>query len=382
MILLSDFSSFLEIVAGIYTSMCLNDVLKGIWDTKYYANLKSTLEQFKIAEHEKVINQIIENNKKVADQIKHFMQRRASLMLVIDIILLMLCGLETRFSEDGSYSQYLQYVQFYMVVISVLAFVSLLFNRYLFTSNRKAAVATIVILLVSLLLLVLNIGFDFFWLSDSYLYSIIFILSAPILWQLFSCWAYSNAYVGYIKKKVGKVRSQYEAVKRGIEHKDTSLVPQEYKQLFTERNIVQSGATLSQCLSDYLDILEERLEEDSKPSSAIKIFLSWFKFKLTIFIDYILILLQKKEKIKREQVNIDTDYKKIVKNIDPAKLDYSKQLSEYREEKKEYRKMHKGFPPSMKIFCEKHKYNYEEMISWVRYINKNNKIAKGKDENI
>lgn len=373
MILLSDFSSFLEIVAGIYTSMCLNDVLKGIWNTKYYSNLTSALEQFKIKEHEGVINKIIDNNKKVAEGIKWFMQRRAALMLTIDIILLLLCGFESRFASEGdNATPHLKYVQFYMLVLSTLSFISLLFNKFLFSSNRKTAAIIIIILLISSILLFLNIHFDIIWFTGYFVYAILAFLSAPILWQLFACWAYSNAYSGYIKKKVGKVRSQYDAVKRGIRSKDISLVPQEYMQLFTKKNLDQSGASLNQCLGDYLDILEERLIADSKPSSAVTIFISWIKYKASLLIDFFLILFRKKEKLKKQQIVAETAKKKEVKMIDARKLDYSRQLSEYQNEKRLFKKEHTGEPPTMKVFCERHGYNYEEMIVWVRFINKSN----------
>lgn len=56
------FSSFLEIITGVYISMCMDDVLKGIWSPKYYNDLKSALKEYYLQDHEEFIDRIVNTN--------------------------------------------------------------------------------------------------------------------------------------------------------------------------------------------------------------------------------------------------------------------------------------------------------------------------------
>lgn len=134
MYLLSHFSSFIEVLTGIYISMCMDDVLKGIWSPKYYEDLESALKEYYLKDHDELISRIVTTNKAKADSIKKYMKNRASFFFVSCIILLLFSGYECVFvsAVDTSYQMIMFFLALWMVLLLCL-------NKVFFSSRPYTA---------------------------------------------------------------------------------------------------------------------------------------------------------------------------------------------------------------------------------------------------
>ena len=99
MILLSHFSSLLEVVTAIYISMCMDDVLRGVCSPKYYEDLAKALKDYYIEGHDELVNRIVETNREKADSISMYMKNRAAFLAVITMLFILLLGYESAYHE-------------------------------------------------------------------------------------------------------------------------------------------------------------------------------------------------------------------------------------------------------------------------------------------
>lgn len=275
MMLLSHFSSFLEIITAVYISMCMDDVLKGIWSPKYYEDLKTALKEYYLQDHDEFIDRIVNTNKQKADSIKRYMKNRAAFFFAICLILLLLSGYEVTKSESNSfYHMSVFYTGFWAVVL-------LLFNKYLFSIKQYTAVAILLLVILSSVSYHLNMMYIQWNVPNKVVVTFVLaLLILPVLWQTFMCWMFSSAYKGYIRNILAEGKKNYEQAEKGLAEHDPLIIPERYKDIYTNSSIQCSDAEQAKgrCLDQYLEIMEEEIAEASNPKSVFKIFTSWVWF--------------------------------------------------------------------------------------------------------
>lgn len=293
--MLNDFSTYLEILAVIYTSMCMDDILKNVWSPDYYNDLESALNDYKIDGHEALITRIVNTNKEKAKSIKRFMQKRAALFLLIIILLILLSSYECVFHSDTSKSLYVDTIHFTMFSLIVTTFSSLFGNKYFYTSNQSTAVSIFVILLITAIIVCLN---NFYWrLSIDGVWFISFLLillTMPIVWQLFVCWMFSSAYKGYIANKLASEKVKYDRVIKGINEHNPEIIPQSYKTILTEMSIrlENKDEAIKTAIDTYVEEMENKVTKASDPRSVFKIFFSWIVYHIVDIWDSLLKLMK------------------------------------------------------------------------------------------
>ena len=296
--MLNDFSTYLEILAVIYTSMCMDDILKNVWSPDYYNDLQIALNEFKIEGHEALISRIVKTNKEKADSIKKFMQKRAALFLLVIILLVLLAAYESFFMPDiknTSVPPVVADIHVVMMALVVTTFLSLFGNRYLYTSNQSTAITIFGILIFTTLLVWLNskylgLVFDGVW----FVTFIMVLLTIPIIWQLFVCWMFSSAYKGYIANKLNIEKTKYDRVIKGINEHNPDIIPQSYKSILTEMSIrlEDKNEAIKTAIDTYVEEMERNVTKASDPRSVFKIFFSWILYHITDIIDGLLKLLR------------------------------------------------------------------------------------------
>lgn len=277
MVLLSHFSSFLEIVTGIYISMCMDDVLKGIWSPKYYDDLKKALTDYYLNDHDDLINRIVETNEEKAKSIKSYMKHRAAYFFITCIVLLFLSGFEESVTDVNS-------LQMSMMFLSLWSLVLIAFNKYFFSSNPHTAAAVALSLILTALSYLINNQWLHWLVPDIIIVPLVLtVLISPILWQAFVCWMFSSSYKGYIRTKLARGKECYELAEKGLNEHKPEIIPKKYIEIYNEESIRSDNAedAKKRCLDYYLEQMEDEITEASNPHSVFKIFLSWIFFHVS-----------------------------------------------------------------------------------------------------
>lgn len=278
MILLSHFSSFIEIIAAVYISMCLDNILKGFWTTKYYEDLEGALRYYYLENHDNFINRIVDANKTKASSISAYMKNRAIYFFILCMILLYLSGFENSIGTD-----LIPVIQMPMLILVLWSFVLLLFNRFFFASKARTAVGTILVVFFSAISSLINYYWFGFSISGIYIIHLVLaFLVAPVLWQAFVCWTYSGPYRDYITYKLAKGKMIYEKTEKGITEHNPQLLPKRFKEMYLNKSISSTNAEDAKkaCLDDYLEHMEEAISKASDSRYAFKIFFLWVYYSL------------------------------------------------------------------------------------------------------
>ena len=292
-LLLSHFSSFLEVITGVYISMCMDNILKGVWSPKYYDDLKSALTEYYLKDHDDFIDRIVGTNTQKAESINHFMKNRAVFFFVICLILLLLSGFENTNSLVGNS------FQMSLFFVATWTLILLFLNRYFFSTIQHTALAIILLVILSFISYNLNIRYANWIVSnDIVVIFVLVVLIAPILWQTFVCWMFSSAYRGYIRSKLEEGKLNYEKAEKGLAEHNPEIIPNRYKDIYTNLSIKSENAeeAKGKCLDQYLELMESEIAEASDPKSAFKIFVSWISFHLRFFLKNIAISLKFKKR--------------------------------------------------------------------------------------
>ncbi len=282
MILLSHFSSFIEIIAAVYISMCIDDVLKGFWTTKYYKDLEDVLKKYYLENHDNFINRIVESNKKKAESIAMYMKNRAIFFFILCMIILYLSGF-----EESKIQDVLPLVQETMLITVVFSFILMFFNRFFFASKARTAVGIILVVLLSTLTSLANYYWFGIYIPSAYVVHVVLLfLISPVLWQAFVCWTYSGPYRDYITYKLAKGKINYEQTEKGITEHNPKLLPKRFRELYLNKSIESSNAEEAKraCLDDYLEQMEEAISKASDSRYAFKIFTLWVYYCLRGFV--------------------------------------------------------------------------------------------------
>lgn len=275
--ILSNFSSFLEVITGVYISMGMDDVLKGIWSPKYYDELESVLKENYLDGHDEFIERIVKTNTEKAESIKNYMKNRAIFLFATCLILLLLCGYESIYDSTGTeFGISMFFLVFWVAVL-------LLFNRFFFSTKQRTAFAIGLLMFLSAITYQINQMYIHWEISSTVLVvSVLVTLILPVLWQTFMCWMFSSAYKGYIRHKLVVGKKNYELAKRGLDEHNPDIIPKRYKDIYTKVSIQSENAEQAKnnCLDHYLELMENEIAQASDPKSVFKIFGSWLLFQM------------------------------------------------------------------------------------------------------
>ena len=299
--LLSHFSSFLEVITGVYVSMCMDDVLKGLWSPKYYEDLGSALKGNYIEGHDEFVQRIVETNKNKAESIKNYMKNRAVFFFSVCLIILLLCGYENYYCSSVTCG-----INDAFFLLACWTAILLLFNKCLFSTKQRTTFAIFLLVTLFVSTYYLYKKYTEWHVSDDMvLYVVLPVLILPVLWQAFLCWMFSSVYKGYIRDKLEKGKYSYELARKGLEEHKPEIIPERYKEFYTSLSIQSNNAEKAKrvCLDMYQEWVESEIAKASNPSSVLNIFLSWVLFHLYLMKESIAILMhiKKRKTITQQQ---------------------------------------------------------------------------------
>ena len=303
--------------------------------------------------------QIVNISKTNAENRNTKMRCKALFMLSLIAILLILLGYETSFnislnSDEGWYNA----VGITYLLGTLISF----FGNNLFSKWNRTAIMVIVVISFLSVLLYLDVAIPFYdSISKYYPITIVFLVTLPVLAEIFTRWLFSSVYSGYLRNYVLKVKNDYKCAMDALQNNDKKHMPRIYKKLINESIYTSdSNKTLSDiCIQGYVDIRNSKLNKISRYPNGFYIFASWicYKCKRLWRTFWGLFILKSKVSVAKEPYV----YKEKADNNQNVVLNYQREYDEYLVE----RSKEQG-PLSIKQFCQRHNYDASAMITWLK----------------
>lgn len=304
----SDFCTYFEILAALYTSMCLDDILKNIWTPSFYKDLERELGNSILEGHGDMAERMVKEASNKVDSIKRYMKNRSMFLLILTIAIILLFGLEDMYANYKNEEIQLVIETTIPTMVMVAFLTIIFFNEKLFDRPQHLFLSFFGVILLTFLFIVVNELFmDCFRFPIAIGICIVLILmTLPILWQLFVLWVFTNGYKVYISELLRKEKDKYNRIVAAINSNDTENIPQEYLnnlgKLAIQKTSEQNREQLIvQCLNDYLEEMDNEIAQAGRMKSILKIFFSWMSFSVKNQIQHILIYIGVKSSKKYSQ---------------------------------------------------------------------------------
>ena len=359
--MLSSYSSFLEFSAGVYASICFDDVLKNIWSSQYYRKIRQVFSKLSVYSYTNLSEELQVQNQEWVLSLQKPMIKRAVLMLFLISFSLLFAGAEEELQKtDGLISQFRTSLVF--VGLFILLFYFLICKKWVFKNWRNFTISLFVILLLGITIAAVFIsnqiacGF-----CDKY-FTPLFILfiSIPLIWQIIVSWVYSSLYIGYVKAEIDREIQEYTHAIELLNKKNKSEMPNGYSDIYLGEVLKDVNNANDTCVELFNNRLLGQIKVVTQPHSTIEILRSWFKFRFKV-------------KKNNQDVPIKPTISKSPKYSIPEKvlqsstvtlkLDYKAEYKAYKDLKKKNKR--KGSKYGLKDFCKEHGYKYEEMKLWI-----------------
>ncbi len=361
--MLSNYSSFLEISAGIYASICFDDVLNNIWSSQYYKRLKPIFKSISINSYTNLSESLIEENQEWVLTLKKPMVKRATLMFVIVFLSSVYIGFEDEIQKNHELISQLRTSLVTMVFI-ILFLVYGLCHRIVFSKWKNLLLSIIILFFLSIITFCLVSRYSLQCNVCNKYFSPIFILFIliPLIAQLISSWVYSSLYIGYVRGEIYTLLDEYNNAVKMLEQKNKELMPKEYAEIFVAEILKDSGNVTDTCVELFNNHLFEKITAITKPKGVWEILISWVKYQYNnIFGES-----QRRTPVYEQQHNnlkSSSQYpipeQVLLESKVRLELDYSKEHQEYRKCKKVNPKL------GLKDFCKQRNIKYEEMKLWL-----------------
>lgn len=355
--MIANFSSFIEFLAAIYVTMCLdNQICRNFWTPDYFNSMRTILEGYDFEGSSNLFQKLQDGINNIYVRISNLSQKKGGFMLGFCVWLLILIGLEEQIKNE-----LWGYIPFLLSCFYV--FVIVLFSKFILC-KWKFVISALLGLLATFLLSYIYANQIFQWIGalnlnllDYKYFVFVIVLLLPILHQLWVNWIYSSVYKGYLKKQVELEYEKYKRSKEGIEKRKKGIIDPEYLEAWNDQYFKNEDS--DQSLTIFNRVLYYRLLKIASPSIWR---LSWSL--LCHWTVKIYRIFNKKKEVMEVVEDNSLDANDILSIIpkENVKLDFSKEYSEYRKWKKD----RNGKNASIKVFCAEKTINAKDMIAWLR----------------
>lgn len=265
--MLSSYSSLLELIAGVYFTMCLDNILtQRIWSVDYFSAFKKSLEELSFGGNKSIASEVVDKNRDLISIMQAKLTKKSVYMLTFIAILLFACGVESNQESDNERFEIYMFVE----LQSLVTLISLCFSEYIFQKWAR----TFYIILLPLILFSILLNIDYCVNMYSYiaipigylLHLVIFLVVFPILWQIFKVWVYKSQFYKYMNNTMILVSNEYNSVLDIIQNGgDFSKLPEEYGKILQENTIKHKKDKAQKAIDDsitaYTTLLQQKLKK-------------------------------------------------------------------------------------------------------------------------
>lgn len=265
--MLSNYSSLLELMAGVYFTMCLDNILtQKIWSVDYFAAFKKSLEELSFGGNKSIASEVVDQNRDLISIMQAKLTKKSVYMLTFISILLFACGVEAdqcpKSPDCGIYM--------FVELQSLVTMVVLCFSEYIFQKWSR----TFNVILWPLILLFILSNISYCVNLYSYMaipvigiiHLVLFLVVYPILWQVFKVWVYKSQFYDYMNNTMIKVSNEYNMVLYILQNDgETSKLPDEYGKILNDNTIKhkkdKAQKAIDDSITDYTALLQRKLKK-------------------------------------------------------------------------------------------------------------------------
>ena len=275
--MLSHYSSLLELMAGVYFTMCLDNILtQKIWSVDYFAAFKRSLEELSFGGNKSIASEVVDQNRDLISIMQARLTKKSVYMLTYISILLFLCGIEA--DQDPSSASCFIYM--FVELQSFLTFITLCFSGYIFQKWSRTFNALLGSLLVFLIISNIECIVELYSIIaipvPTIVYFVLFLVVYPILWQVFKVWVYKSQFYNYMKNTMIKVSNEYNKVLDILQNDgDISDLPHEYGKILQKNTIKhkkdKAQKAIDHSVTDYTVLLQRKLKKIGYDTSILTV---------------------------------------------------------------------------------------------------------------
>ena len=355
--MIANFSSFIEFLAAIYVTMCLdNQICRNFWTPDYFESMKTILEGYDFEGSSNLFQKLQDEINNIYGRISNLSQKKGGFMLGFCVWLLILIGL-----EENIKNELWGYIPFLLSCFYV--FVIVFFSKFILY-KWKFVVLTLLGLFATFVISYIYANQIYLWTSsltsillELKYFVFIIVLLLPILHQLWVNWIYSSVYKGYLKKQVKLEYEKYKKSKEGIEKRKKDIVDPEYLEAWNDLYFNNEDSDRS--ITIFNRVLYKRLLKIASPSIWGLFWSLLCHWGMRVYK-----LFSEKSDVNIGGMEISLNISNDIFSVIPkerVKLDFSEEYKEYCQWKKT-RKSKK----SIKDFCTEKNINAKDMIAWLR----------------
>lgn len=265
--MLSNFSSLLELMAGVYFTMCLDNILtQKIWSVDYFAAFKKSLEELSFGGNKAIASEVVDQNRDLISIMQAKLTKKSVYMLTYISILLFACGIE------GNQNPTTEVCGIYMFIElqSLFSLIILCCSKYIFQKWSRTFNAIFwpfaAIFFLSNSSCCVNL-FSYIAIPViGIIYLVLFLVVYPILWQVFKVWAYKSQFYKYMNNTMIQVSNEYNNVLDILQNGgDIKDLPEEYGKILQENTIKhkkdKAQKAIDDSITDYTALLQRKLKK-------------------------------------------------------------------------------------------------------------------------
>ena len=265
--MLSNYSSLLELMAGVYFTMCLDNILtQKIWSVDYFAAFKKSLEELSFGGNKSIASEVVDQNRDLISIMQAKLTKKSVYMLTYISILLFACGVEANQSSTSSACGIYMFILLQSIItLIILCSSKFIFQKWSRTFNALFWPLTAIFVLSNssyCVNLYSYISFPVIGITHLVLFLVVY----PILWQVFKVWAYKSQFYKYMNNTMIKVSNEYNNVLDILQNGgDINDLPEEYGKILQENTIKhkkdKTQKAIDDSITDYTALLQRKLKK-------------------------------------------------------------------------------------------------------------------------
>lgn len=275
--MLTNYSSLLELMAGVYFTMCLDNILtQKIWSVDYFAAFKKSLEELSFGGNKSIASEVVDQNRDQISIMQAKLTKKSVYMLTYIAIMLFACGVESNQEPKTATCGIYMFIE----LQSLTTLISLCFSEYVFqkwSRTFKAILLPLVIIIIlSNIPSVINIYSYIAIPLVGIIHIVLFLVVYPILWQVFKVWVYRSQFYKYVNNTMIQVSNEYNSVLDILLNEgDTSKLPEEYGKILNDNTIKhkkdKAQKAIDDSITDYTALLQRKLKKIGYDTSILTV---------------------------------------------------------------------------------------------------------------
>lgn len=265
--MLSNYSSLLELMAGVYFTMCLDNILtQKIWSVDYFAAFKKSLEELSFGGNKSIASEVVDQNRDQIGIMQAKLTKKSVYMLTYIAIMLFACGVEANQEPTTAVCGIYMFVE----LQSIVTLITLCFSEYIFQKWCRTFNAIlwplVVIFILSNIPSIVSLCSYIAIPVVGIIHLVLFLVVYPILWQVYKVWAYKSQFYKYMNNTMIQVSNEYNMVLDILQNNgDTSKLPAEYAKILNDNTIKhkkdKAQKAIDDSITDYTALLQKKLKK-------------------------------------------------------------------------------------------------------------------------